>query len=88
MNTCNSSCCLYWKCVDGEWQLWCYSCGARKPLAPRELTEERLYRELQEALEALRELHDFAVYDSHHRYVERSKQAFKRAAIVLNKYGH
>lgn len=38
-----------------------------------------------ELAEALRELHDFAVVDSHYRYEDRSKAAFSRAAELLKR---
>lgn len=40
-----------------------------------------------ELASALRELHDFAVADTHHRHAERSQLAFSRAAAILKKLG-
>lgn len=37
---------------------------------------------------ALRELHDFATIDTHHRYEARSRAAFEKAAELLNKIGY
>ena len=38
-------------------------------------------------LEVIRELHDFAEPMRHWRYVERGRQAFRDAAILLEKHG-
>jgi hypothetical protein len=40
-----------------------------------------------ELLAALRELHDFAVVDSHFRHEERSLAAFAKAAELLERFG-
>lgn len=37
---------------------------------------------------ALRELHDFATIDTHHRYEARSRAAFEKAAKLLSKIGY
>lgn len=41
-----------------------------------------------ELVEALRELHDFAERSQNHKYAERSDEAFRRAADLLERIGH
>ena len=46
---------------------------------------DHLERQLDEALDALRELHDFAVTD--YRHADRSSRAFESANEILKRYG-
>ena len=47
----------------------------------------RLIADLPELLDALRELHDFAVVDVHWRNQDRSEKAFQTAIDLLTKHG-
>lgn len=40
-----------------------------------------------ELADALRELHDFAIVDTHHPYAKRSAEAFRKAGELLRRIG-
>jgi precorrin-6x reductase len=42
---------------------------------------------IDELADALRELHDFSIVDTHHPYAKRSAEAFHRAGELLRRIG-
>lgn len=61
-------------------------CSAARARDHQELIDDPV-KAATELAYALRELHDFAEVDRHHRYEERSKAAFRDAAALLCRLG-
>lgn len=61
-------------------------CSAARARDHQELIDDPIKAAMDLAY-ALRELHDFAEVDRHHRYEERSKAAFRDAAALLCRLG-